>query len=389
MEKSIRLIGAFAKPLIAILFCSNMFLIISIIMIAATQANSDSSGNDVTGFDIALSGGYPEQVESYRDIVIRLCDEYNTAPDKLDLPAYVNAMLALIQIESGGVGSDPMQASECGYNTKYPRVPNGIQDAEYSLACGIQYARDAFILFGVQGPEDFDRIAAAVQGYNFGITGWYKWISEKGGKYTVELAQQYSNECMPEGAKGTPTHAQKFLTAYQGALTKAPGSAELDNIIYYKQWDERWASYPYGNGTIQSSGCGITCMAMIVATFIDNTITPPVMADLSMKNGGYVSGQGSAMPVVVSAAAKEYKLQYKSISFDEIEKYLGNGAFVIWGCHTGYFSSSAAGHVMIIRGMQDGKILLADPNREENNTKAFEPSFIQQEAKGYYIAVWK
>ena len=106
MEKSIRLIGAFAKPLIAILFCSNMFLIISIIMIAATQANSDSSGNDVTGFDIALSGGYPEQVESYRDIVIRLCDEYNTVPDKLDLPAYVNAMLALIQIESGGVGND-------------------------------------------------------------------------------------------------------------------------------------------------------------------------------------------------------------------------------------------------------------------------------------------
>ncbi len=38
---------------------------------------------------------------------------------------------------------------------------------------------------------------------------------------------------------------------------------------------------------------------------------------------------------------------------------------------------------------QDGKILLADPNREENNTKAFEPSFIQQESKGYYIAVWK
>lgn len=386
-EKSIRLVGTIAKPLIAFFLSANILLILLIITIAATQ--TDNKGNGVSGFDTTYAGGYPKQVEAYRDIVMRLCEEYNSEPDKLELPAYVNAMLALIQIESGGVGNDPMQASECGYNTKYPRVPNGIRDAEYSLACGIQYARDAFILFGVEGPDDFDHIAAAVQGYNFGITGWYNWISQRGGKYTVELAQQYSDECMPAGAKGTPTHAQKFLNAYQGALTKENGNASLDNMVYYKQWDERWAAYPYGNGTIQSSGCGITCMAMIVATLADSTVTPPLMADLSMKNGGYVSGQGSAMPVVVAAAAKEYRLNYKSIGFDEIETYIGNGAFVIWGCHTGYFSSSAAGHVMIIRGIQDGKLLLADPNREENNTKTFAPAFIQQEAKGYYIAVWK
>lgn len=35
--------------------------------------------------------------------------------------------------ESGGKGNDPMQASESGYNTKYPRVPNGITDPEYSI----------------------------------------------------------------------------------------------------------------------------------------------------------------------------------------------------------------------------------------------------------------
>ena len=80
---------------------------------------------------------------------------------------------------------------------------------------------------------------------------------------------------------------------------------------------------------------------------------------------------------------------FEIIEFKEVEKYLNKGAYVVWGCNKGYFSNSPAGHVMIIRGMKDGKILLADPNREENNTKTFEPAFIQKEAKGYYIAVWK
>jgi hypothetical protein len=305
----------------------------------------------------------------------------------------VNAILALIQIESGGVGTDPMQASECGYNTEYPRVHNGIEDAEYSCRCGVQYARDAFIKFGVEGADDFDRLAAAVQGYNFGIAGWYAWISERGGKYTVALAQEYSNTKMPAGAKGTPTHGQKFLNAYKaGVASASTGAGSIDNMVYYKQWDERWAKYPYGtSGTIQSSGCGITCMAMVIATFCDKTVTPPTMADLSMKNGGYVPGQGSSMPTVVAAASKKYAISYENISSKDIKKYIQEkNALVIWGCKTGYFSSSAAGHVMIIRGVTDqDKYLLADPNREENNSKEFDLSFIVNEAKGYYIAVWK
>ncbi len=363
-------------------------IIIGIIFSVADDSSSDTADG---GYDTNASGSFPGPVEAYRPLISKLCEEYNSEPDKLDLTEYVNAMLALIQIESGGAGTDPMQASECGYNTKYENAPNAIKDAGYSCRCGVQYARDAFIKFGVEGPLDFDRLAAAVQGYNFGIDGWRAWISQKGGKYTVALAQKYSDTKMPAGAKGTPTHGQKFLNVYKSALTSGGGSAPLDDMVYYKQWDERWASYPYGSSTIQHCGCGITCMAMCVATFCDSSVTPPVMADLSMKNGGYIPGAGSSMPTVVAAASKKYAIHYKSISSGEIKNYISNkGALVIWGCHTGYFSSSSAGHVMIIRGVtDDGKMLLADPNREENNTKKFELSFIERESKGYYIAVWK
>ena len=111
---------------------------------------------------------------------------------------------------------------------------------------------------------------------------------------------------------------------------------------------------------------------------------------MSMDNGGYVSGQGSSMPVVVAAAAKKYPIKYKEIGISDAEKYIKNkNALIIWGCHTGYFSSSSAGHVMVIRGVTDsGGILIADPNRTDNNTKVFTKEFIASEAK-YFIAVWK
>lgn len=388
--------GLFSGLLKRLAFLGIVVLVfmILVIMIGVISTISDdaSSGSEDGVYSYESSGGYPDAVEAYRPLIEKLCDEYNTSPDKLNLPDYVNAMLALIQIESGGIGTDPMQASECGYNTKYGNKPNAIKDAEYSCRCGVQYARDAFIKFGVENALDFDRMAAAVQGYNFGIDGWHSWISKRGGKYTVALAKEYSDTMMPANAKGTPTHGQKFLTAYKaGIVSASSGSGTIDNMIYYKQWDERWAIYPYGSSDIQHCGCGITCMAMCVATFCDKTVTPPTMADLSMKNGGYIRGQGSSMPTIVAAAAKKYSISYKSISSKDINTYIKEkNALVIWGCKTGYFSNSAAGHVMIIRGVtDDNKYLIADPNRTENNSKQFELSFIEGESKGYYIAVWK
>ena len=48
-----------------------------------------------------------------------------------DIEDYVSLLQAIMMQESGGKGNDPMQASESGYNTKFPRVPNGITEPEY------------------------------------------------------------------------------------------------------------------------------------------------------------------------------------------------------------------------------------------------------------------
>lgn len=63
--------------------------------------------------------------------------------------------------ESGGRGNDPMQASECGYNTRYPNTPNGITDPEYSINVGIQNLAACLSDAEVENPIDMERIKLA------------------------------------------------------------------------------------------------------------------------------------------------------------------------------------------------------------------------------------
>ena len=86
-----------------------------------------------------------------------------------------------------------MQASECSFNTKYPKKPNGITDPEYSISCGIQYLKSALTAAGVQNPVDMDRIKLALQGYNFGV-GYISWALENYGGYSKAGAVEYSKQ---------------------------------------------------------------------------------------------------------------------------------------------------------------------------------------------------
>ncbi len=66
-----------------------------------------SDDNDTGGFTGSYSGGVQvsEQVEAYRSTVERYAGEYG-------IRDYVNVLLAIMEEESGGRGTDVMQASE-------------------------------------------------------------------------------------------------------------------------------------------------------------------------------------------------------------------------------------------------------------------------------------
>ena len=93
--------------------------------------------------------------------------------------------------ESGGRGNDPMQASECGYNTRYPNTPNGITDPEYSINVGIQNLAACLNEAEVENPIDMERIKLALQGYNFG-NGYISWAKTNYGGYSYANAVEFS-----------------------------------------------------------------------------------------------------------------------------------------------------------------------------------------------------
>lgn len=85
---------------------------------------------------LAQDGGSNSEMVSLSDEVIAYEDTIRKCAKEYDIEDYVILLQAIMMQESGGKGNDPMQASESGYNTKYPRVPNGITDPEYSIEVG-------------------------------------------------------------------------------------------------------------------------------------------------------------------------------------------------------------------------------------------------------------
>ena len=129
------------------------------------------------------------EVEAYEPLIRQYARQYG-------IEEYVELIKAVMMQESGGQGSDPMQASECGYNTRYPNTPNGITDPEYSIDVGIQNLAACLREAGVESPVDMNNIKLALQGYNYG-NGYISWAKENYGGYTYANAVEFS-EMMAE-----------------------------------------------------------------------------------------------------------------------------------------------------------------------------------------------
>lgn len=177
-----------------------------------------------------MSGGSEEsytpvsaEVEAY-DPVVRIY------AGKYGISEYVELIKAVMMQESGGKGRDPMQASECGYNTRYPNTPNGITDPEYSIDVGIQNLAACLREAGVESPVDMKHIKLALQGYNYG-NGYILWARENYGGYTYANAVEFS-EMMAErnswSSYGDKEYVSHVLRYYPfGKIRGLSGSTDL------------------------------------------------------------------------------------------------------------------------------------------------------------------
>ena len=149
------------------------------------------------------------EVEAYTPLIQKYADEYG-------IPQYTELIKAVMMQESGGRGKDPMQASECGYNKKYPKKPNGIKDPEYSIDCGVHYLGDNLSAAKAKSPVDMDRIKLALQGYNYG-SGYIPWAMKKYGGYSYSGAVEFSKQQAKKNgwsSYGDPDYVEHVLRYY-------------------------------------------------------------------------------------------------------------------------------------------------------------------------------
>lgn len=124
-----------------------IILIIVLLGCAVSLFGGGSSSNSYTPVNA--------EVEAYEPLIRQYAAQHG-------IPEYVELIKAVMMQESGGRGNDPMQASECGYNTRYPNSPNGITDPEYSMDVGIQNLAACLSAAEVENPIDMEHIKLAL-----------------------------------------------------------------------------------------------------------------------------------------------------------------------------------------------------------------------------------
>lgn len=215
-----------------------------------------------------------------------------------------------------------------------------------------------------------------------------------------DLAPSELEFIAPTQAPPLPWSIQDFVTKYPQAISFALNyerykdnvspidisvDMEVEGIPLFIQWDPRWGYRTYGSDFMGITGCGPTCLSMVVCGLTGNTeANPYAVACWSFDNGHYVYGAGTAWSLM-TAGASHYGLCSEGIpvSADSVLSSLRAGRPVITSVGPGIFTYF--GHFILLTGLdEDGKILLNDPNNPENSFVSWDASTIVSQAK----AMW-
>ena len=192
-----------------------------------------------------------------------------------------------------------------------------------------------------------------------------------------ELAEDYAQNLSLFLGDGMFQSASGTVIPSLGSVRFTDGAVE---VVYFNQLDERYANEPYGTDDIGGYGCGPTAMSIVVSSLAGDIVDPIEMAQWSYENGYWCSKSGS-YHALIPAAAKAWGLPVEGCTASEPQRIvdaLGEGKLVVALMTKGHFTSS--GHFIVLRGVQDEQILVADPASTSRSQKAWDLSIILNEA---------
>lgn len=157
------------------------------------------------------------QAVEYRDTVARIAEEQG-------MGAYTDLIMAMLMFESGGRHpEDPMQCKAGRFSGEYPKTDSGgFQRPEDSIECGIRELKYGMSLWPVNGPGDLENFKVIMQGYNFGMVGYIRYLKTNG----------YSG--------WTEANAAAYAKRYCGGKKYT----DKNNIARFGQWRYGCSWYP-------------------------------------------------------------------------------------------------------------------------------------------------
>ena len=148
------------------------------------------------------------------------------------------------------------------------------------------------------------------------------------------------------------------------------GDVSLDTVPLFLQWDERWGYHIYGGNLLAVTGCGPTCLSMVAVYLTqNNSITPSYVADVAESNGYFVEGVGTDWAMMTQGAAL-LGLNGQQIAISDIYPVLESGGVIIASVGPGHFTKG--GHFIVLSGVQDGNIIINDPNSIANSHRRWQ-----------------
>ena len=148
---------------------------------------------------------------------------------------------------------------------------------------------------------------------------------------------------------------------------------KLQKYPLFIQWDERWGYQSYGQSNIGISGCGPTCMAMVIYSLTRNSdALPGILAQEAMTGGYYIMGTGTAWSFMNECASAYGVIasQFASLEQWELEDRLEDGNMII--CAMGPGDFSAQGHFIVIYDYTSDGFCVNDPFSYTNSSKKWD-----------------
>ncbi|PJI06585.1 MULTISPECIES: 3D domain-containing protein [Clostridium] len=169
-------------------------------------------------------------------------------------------------------------------------------------------------------------------------------------------------------------------------------------IPLFRQTDARWASQPYGQGNIGTSGCGPTSFAMIISGLSgklgswdkngDGMLDPGEAATYAIASGYNSStGEGTSWGLFDNSSTSQFGInssnEIEPSNYSYVYDQLKEGNPVVASMHAGHFTKG--GHFIVLTGVDtDGQVLINDPNPKTGINK-FPIEGIASEANLFWV----